>query len=336
MSPFSSKNLSKTARIIQQYHYQHQRLSKIACSQKSCINRRNLSQKLQTKNNSALKCRVSQKSDHFVEIQEMARNNNFDILSFSETWFDPSVFNSGVHLDGYKIFRLDRPRTKAKSKGGGVCACSGISESGVHQLWLLAQHRKLKSLLVCITYRPPDTPISFLNDDLMPAYTQALLLNKDIYLTGDLNCDVLPENYNSEGWALLSFYTDVNATQLIDKPTRVTATSRTLIDIITVSNPGLVRTSDVQELTISDHYLVYASLDLKFKVPKQSKISITIRTFKNYVAKELAEYISRIPWDSLELLNSIDEKVEAFNDLFMACLDKHAPLKSLRTNPSRS
>ena len=65
MSPFSSKNLSKAARIIQQYHYQHQRLSKIACSQKSCINRRELSQKLQTNNNSPPKCRVSQKSDPF-------------------------------------------------------------------------------------------------------------------------------------------------------------------------------------------------------------------------------------------------------------------------------
>ena len=161
----------------------------------------------------------------------------------------------------------------------------------------------------------------------MSAYTQALLLNKDIILTGDLNCDVLPENYNSEGRALLSFFTDVNATQLIEKPTRVTATSRTLIDIITVSNPCLVRRSDVQELTISDHYLVYASLDLK--VPKQSKISITTRTFKNCVAEEFAEDISRVPWDSLEL-NSIDEKVEAFNDLFMACQDKHAPLKSFK------
>ena len=48
-------------------------------------------------------------------------------------------------------------------------------------------------------YRPLDTPISFLNDDLMPVYTQALLLNEDIILTGDLNCDVLPENHNSEG-----------------------------------------------------------------------------------------------------------------------------------------
>ena len=86
------------------------------------------------------------------------------------------VSNAGVHLDGYKIFRLDRPRTKAKSKCVGVCAYvkttlkakvvkefSGISEFGVHQLWLLVQHRKLKSLLVCIAYRPPDTPISFFN-----------------------------------------------------------------------------------------------------------------------------------------------------------------------------
>ena len=47
-------------------------------------------------------------------------------------------------------------------------------------------------------------------------------------LTGDLNCDLLSNNPRGE--ALLSFCATVNATQLIDKPTRVTDNSRSLLE----------------------------------------------------------------------------------------------------------
>ena len=39
-------------------------------------------------------------------------------------------------------------------------------------------------------------------------------------MAGDVNCDLLVKN--PKGDALLSFCASVNATQLIDKPTRVT------------------------------------------------------------------------------------------------------------------
>ena len=45
---------------------------------------------------------------HFLEIKEMALQNNFDILTFSETWFNSSVTNASVELEGYKLYRLDR------------------------------------------------------------------------------------------------------------------------------------------------------------------------------------------------------------------------------------
>ena len=56
---------------------------------------------------------------------------------------------------------------------------------------------------------------------------------------------------------MLSFCATVNATQLIDKPTRVTENSRSLLDVILVSDPVLVKSSGVLEITISDHFLVY-------------------------------------------------------------------------------
>ena len=197
---------------------------------------------------------------HFLEIKEMALQNNFDILIFSETWFNSTVTNASVEREGYKRYRLDR----LGKTGAGVCAyikitqkaeilkdLTEISVSGPHQLWLQVQSKKRHSFLVCIVYRSPDIGLNCLESDLMPKYTQALSLNMDIVLTGDVNCDLLTKN--SRGDALRSFCISVNAKQLFEKLTRVTKNSRSPLDIILVFNPDSVQSSDVLDLTISDH-----------------------------------------------------------------------------------
>lgn len=96
---------------------------------------------------------------HFLEVKEMALQNNFDILTFSETWFYSTVTIASVEL--YRLVRLDKT-------GAGVCAyikitlktdilkdLTEISVSGLHQLWLQVQSKKRRSFLICIVYRDP-------------------------------------------------------------------------------------------------------------------------------------------------------------------------------------
>ena len=120
----------------------------------------------------------------------------------------------------------------------------------------------------------------------------------------------------------------MNATQLIYEPTRVTQSSSTLIDVVLVSNPALVKSSGVSDITISDHFLVYAVLDLT--MPKPAAIHITKRSFKNYHTETFAGDISRVPWDIVNFSESVDDKLDAFNDLFLARLNKHAPVKTIK------
>ena len=62
---------------------------------------------------------------------------------------------------------------------------SGISALGFHQLWIQVQHNKLKSILLCVTYRPPDcSTICF--EDFADKYSQALTYGKEIFVMGDL------------------------------------------------------------------------------------------------------------------------------------------------------
>ena len=145
-------------------------------------------------------------------------------------------------------------------------------------------------------------------------------------MTGDVNCDLLVKN--PKGDALLSFCASVNATQLIDKPTRVTKSLRSLLDVLIVSNPNQVKTKGVLELTISDHFLVHATLDLK--VPTLAPGFITTRSFKRYKADQFSSDMEHIPWDTINLMESVDEKLDALNDLFLAGLDNHAPIKAVK------
>ena len=64
-------------------------------------------------NAETLKCR-----HHFHEIKERALRKKFDILTFSETWFNSTTTNASVEFEGYNIYRLDR----LGKTGAGVCA----------------------------------------------------------------------------------------------------------------------------------------------------------------------------------------------------------------------
>lgn len=274
---------------------------------------------------------------HLTEVKELVKSNNIDILTISESWLNSSVTNREIAIDDYKLHRLDR----LHKKGGGVCAyikknikasvikdLSKVSVSNFHQLWISLQCQKNKSIIICVTYRPPDTPLGCFEDLLKPNYVQALTLNKQILVLGDLNCNMLE---NGQEWrALTNVSTELNLTQIIKTPTRITATSQTLIDVILVSSTTLVLESGVINTSISDHLPVYVLL--KLKAPKMPACYITTRSYKNYnpllFSFDLLTKSDRL----LSILSNtnVNTELETFKDVLHSTLDVHAPLKTFK------
>ena len=124
------------------------------------------------------------------------------------------------------------------------------------------QINKYKSFFVCTAYRPPDCPLDCFDQELSESFISALTLGKDIFILGDLNCNVLDISDGKAG-ALMDFCSTFNLTQVIKQPTRRTDLSETLIDVIIVTNKYLVKTSGVRPVTISDHDLAFITLNLK-------------------------------------------------------------------------
>jgi hypothetical protein len=102
--------------------------------------------------------------------------------------------------------------------------------------------------------------------------------------------------------ALDAFCVKYNLKHIIDKPTRVTENSKTLIDVIILSNPSMVKESGTLDLTISDHYLIQVNLNLR--KPKQRKSYIQVRSYKNYNSSRFAEDIGKVPWHILDIFDN--------------------------------
>ena len=73
---------------------------------------------------------------------------------------------------------------------------------------------------------------------------------------------------------------DMDFEQMIREPTRVTATSRTLIDLAFCNKPKLITMSGVGHLGISDNSLVYVCR--KISIPRNEPKVIRSRQFKHY------------------------------------------------------
>ena len=67
---------------------------------------------------------------------------------------------------------------------------------------------------------------------------------------------------------------------MIKKPTRITSSSATLIDIVVTNKPEMIIKSDVYPCEIADHELI--SIQVNISKPKRQPIYKTLRSMNNY------------------------------------------------------
>ena len=123
------------------------------------------------------------------------------------------------------------------------------------------------------------------------------LVKSDVIILGNLNTNMmsnskLPKNDKHE---LLNFSGTFDLTQLIKEPTRITDTSRALIDLIFVNNDHRVVKSGVIPVLLSDHYLVFCILKAAVFIKAQLR-SFEYRSYKNFDANLFNDELRNVPW----------------------------------------
>ena len=131
-----------------------------------------------------------------------------------------------------------------------------------------------------------------------------------------------------ESEALNEICSNLNLSQLIKEPTRVTSQSSSLIDVILASNTDLVVKGGVEMTHISDHYLVYSIL--KLKLSKSSPNYVLARSLKNYSPEQFKSDLAQIIWEENLIHNDVNKQTENLNHKFLSVLNTHAPVKTIK------
>ena len=225
------------------------------------------------------------------QVTALLSDCNFDILGLCETFLDDNVADYVYKIDGFNVVCKNRNR-----HGGGVLfyVKEGVKfevidmnvSKHIESLWIKV---KLSSdyIVVGIMYRPPSANVCYYNailDQLDYVHAQF----DKVILMGDLNYNY-DFNVSLSSNPLHNIETMYDMKQLVTKPTRVTLTTSTLLDIILSNVPQLHIKTDVYETSMSDHYLVYSLLQDKHNVYEEREI-----TFRNYKNLDVNGFISEL------------------------------------------
>ena len=261
----------------------------------------------------------------------------FDIITLSETWLkDNRHLLDYVSIPGY--VNLFRNRDIIRGGGVGIYLRDNIKfkcrkdieklQPDMEHIWLeIPGRNKNSKLLLGVTYRsekilPTQIWLEEFENILanISAQWDGLLL-----ITGDINIDLM--NLDS---TLTKQYIDIlnmnNLQQMVTKPTRVTATSQTLIDHFITNCPNRITHTDVLPCPlVSDHSAPYVCVNARVTrfLPRYKYI----RNEQNYNEVSFVEDVKNIPMNIVYGVDDPDEKLELFNTMFLNCLERHAPMK---------
>ena len=115
-------------------------------------------------------------------------------------------------------------------------------------------------------------------------------------------------------------------TQIISKPTRVTPTSSTLLDLVITNKPDTICSWDVIPHEIADHDLISVAIDVS--KPKRSPVIRTFRHLGDYNKEDFCFNLFERTQDFNMILNTddVNKQVDIFSANFIKCLNECAPL----------
>ena len=117
-----------------------------------------------------------------------------------------------------------------------------------------------------------------------------------------------------------------NFSQLINKPTRVTQNSATLLDHIYTTNVNKISQSGVIETGISDHYMTYCTRKItRDQIGKHN--SVKIRSMKNYCKDTFIDKLKSMQWSTVLDCTSVTIAWTIFKTMFIQAMDNVAPKK---------
>ena len=276
------------------------------------------------------------------DLNKIMHDYDIDAALLCETWLN-DFSTQRVHLNGYQLINKNRK----DRKGGGVCILVKdclklriIPPSGANMEHIIVEVKThTGSVFLSSCYRPPNSNnLEFLKDyESLLSYLSSLAKKADSYiiLGLDHNLDLIKSDTHKPTNEFLEMNYAHGLIPSINKPTRITNTSATLIDNIFISQ-GIESQSKSSIMIddLSDHLpciLTCAGLKKAVTNNLMSKRKLTKKAID-----QMRTDLEKVNWHKkLQPLNT-EECFQTFHNDITSILDKHAPEKLVNTNTKRA
>jgi hypothetical protein len=258
-------------------------------------------------------------------------SHEFSVVAITESWLTESTY-SLYNLNGYSTLSNHR----LVKRGGGVslfikdCFSFNLREDlTISNDILETLFIELDDKIVGVIYRPPNTDLSIFNENIQTLLDIIKSKNKKCYIAGDFNIDLLNVDKHEETSNFIDIMFSYGFLPLVNKPTRVTKSSATIIDNIfsnCVSNCD--STNGILVNDISDHYSVF-HVDVSYSKIKNNKFILS----RNLSEQNLKYFISKCKSEPFnEVLNDTDPKsaFSAFHSKILELYNDSFPFRKIK------
>ncbi|XP_065642482.1 uncharacterized protein LOC136074109 [Hydra vulgaris] len=242
-----------------------------------------------------------------------------------------------IYING---FNIEHCPTEAK-KGGALLYLRSNLNYVVRNDLMIYSSKYLESIFVeiekpcesniiigCIYRHPLMNQHEFTSSHLTPLLEKLSNEKKKIFQMGDFNMDLLSHNESNPVSTYLDSLTSYSLSPSIILPSRITATSKTLIDNIFTNFHSTDQYSGNLTISTSDHMAQFICIPGIPKHPK--KVKTYRRCLKKFNKSLFIKEISNINWElSIKKDDDVNKSMVFILKIFDEILDLHAPYKIL-------
>ncbi len=279
-----------------------------------------------------------------TDLELLINDEKPSIICCQETHLDDGISSSEVFPPGFTVFRKDRG-----SRGGGVCIavrddlvashCPEL-ETDTESIWVKLQIVGRKTVYLCSTYRPPNSPSDYV-DNLRKALD--LIISRyhcrdlpHIVVAGDLNFPLI--NWKNitpvptcQGNSLIQLAADFSLKQLVKSPTRIDSRTNAanILDLIFSSHPRHIDNLLVGD-TFSDHAVISFNLIVNpMCVDRGSprKLYLFNKGDYNAMRSAMQTYVDCLFTEGNIHTMSVDEIWQNFKHKLISLSDRFVPTK---------